>query len=113
MQNRYLLLSISVVDVHYPIATTTYHDRNYTLQSNINISELFYIRYTQLLIGVISINTSVMIIHSPTTPHTHTHTYTHTNKQINKHTHTEAVIHDYTLQSIINIAKQSRTCPIA
>ena len=44
-----------------------HYDPNYTLQSNINIAGLFYIRYTQLLFGAISNITSVMNIHGPTT----------------------------------------------
>ena len=35
---------MSVVDIHDPTATSTLHDPNYTLQSNINISGLLYIR---------------------------------------------------------------------
>ena len=35
-----------MVDIHDPTATPTRHDPNYTLQSNINIAGLFYIRYT-------------------------------------------------------------------
>ena len=56
-----------MVDIHDPTATPTVHDSNYTLQSYINITGLFYITYTQLLIGVISNITSVMNIHGPTT----------------------------------------------
>ena len=63
----YILLSKSVVDDHDPTATPTLHDPNYILQSNINIAGLLYTRCTQLLIGVISNNTSVMNIHDPTT----------------------------------------------
>ena len=72
IQNRYLLLSTSVVDIHDPTATPTLHVPNFTLQNNINIAGLFYIRYTQLLIGINSNITSVMNIHGPnTTPTVH------------------------------------------
>ena len=63
----YLLLSISVVDIHDPTAIPTAHDTDYTLQSNINIAGLFYIRYTKLLIDIISSITLVINIHGPTT----------------------------------------------
>ena len=56
-----------MVDIHDPTATPTLHDPNYTLQSNINVAGLFDIRYTQLLIGVISNITSVMNIYCLTT----------------------------------------------
>ena len=62
----YILLSISVVDIHDPTATPTLHDLNCTLQSNINMAGLLHIVYTQLLIGIISNITSVMNIHGPT-----------------------------------------------
>ena len=55
------------VDIHDPTATPTAHDLDFTLQNDINIAGLFYIRYTQLLIGIISNITSVMNIHGPTT----------------------------------------------
>ena len=89
MQNRYLLLSISVVGIHDPTATPTVHDPDYTLQSNINIAGLFYVRYTQLLIGVISNITSVMNIHGPATIPT---------------------FHDHN-NNIVSITKLSRTYP--
>ena len=65
----YIIINISGVDIHDPTATPTLHDPNYTLQSNINIAGLLYIRYTQLLIGDISNITSVAVmnIHGPTT----------------------------------------------
>ena len=56
-----------MVDINDPTATTTLHDPNYTLQSNINITGLLYIGYTQLLIGIISNIASVTNIHGPTT----------------------------------------------
>ena len=67
IQNWYLLLTISLVDAHDPTATPTLDDPNCTIQSNINITGLFYIIHTQLLIGVISNITSVMNIHDPAT----------------------------------------------
>ena len=62
-----IIINISLVDIHDPAATPTLHDPNYTLQSNINTAGLLYIRYTELLIGVVSNITSVMSIYGPTT----------------------------------------------
>ena len=83
-----------MVDIHDPTATSTLHDPNYTLQSHINITGLFYIGHTQLLIGVISNITLVMNIHGQL-----------------PHPHPQSVIHDYTFQSNISITKLSRTYP--
>ena len=51
-------------------ATPT-HDPDYTIQSNINVTWLFYIMHTQLLIGVMNnITVLVMNSHGPATvPH--------------------------------------------
>ena len=67
MLNRYLLLSISLVDIYNSTAIPTPHDTDYTLQSSIIIAALFYIRYTQLLISIISIITLVTNIQGLTT----------------------------------------------
>ena len=67
IQNKYLLLLISVVDIYDPTVISLFHDPNFALQNNTNIAGLFYIRYTQLLVGIISNITSVMNIHGPIT----------------------------------------------
>ena len=92
IQNRYLLLSISVVDIHDQTATPTFHDHDYTLQCNIIITGLFYIGYTHywLALSTISHHWWIFMVQLQ---------------------HSQSMIHNYTLQSNIGASKQSRPYP--
>ena len=104
---------ISKVDIHDSTGIPTLHDANYTLQSNINIAGLLYIRYTQPMIGVISIITLVINIHGRTTTPTiimwsmityiislQSNNYKHCQTVKNLSLHTHARTHAYTHRAI-------------